>query len=186
MSDITNRWRNARSEIETIIRQVDMKLEKLEAEEKRMENKRDESYIRGAEDMVEAIQLFSNNEESGGMSLDTMKELFGYGNFLVIIENVPPEVIIKKVKQWKEEREKLKETEVKVGDEIEYIRYGKLSEKRIVIRIDDREDDEKIIWTIGLDKFDQYGTSTNDPTEKYHKTGKHYDSIPFPEKGENE
>ena len=66
-----------------------------------------------------------------------------------------------------------------IGDEIEYIKYGKSSEKRIVIRIDDREGDEKIIWTIGLDRFDQYGTSTKDPTEKYRKTGKHYDSIPL-------
>ena len=66
-----------------------------------------------------------------------------------------------------------------IGDEIEYIKYGKASEKRIVIRIDNREGDEKIIWTIGLDRFDQYGTSTNDPTEKYRKTGTHYDSIPL-------
>lgn len=76
------------------------------------------------------------------------------------------------------------EPELCIGDEIEYIKYGKTSEKRIVIRIDNREGDEKIIWTIGLDRFDQYGTSTNDPTEKYRKTGKHYTSIPIP-KGEN-
>ncbi len=82
--------------------------------------------------------------------------------------------------EWKAEKDKEKNDTLCIGDEIEYIKYGKACEKRIVIRIDDRKDDEKIIWTIGLNRFDQYGTSTNDPTEKYRKTGKHYDAIPFP------
>lgn len=180
MSDIANRWRNARSEIETIIRQIDMKLEKLETEEKRMENKRDESYIRGAEDMVEAIQLFSNNEESGGMSLDTMKELFGYGNFLVIIENVPPEVIIKKVKQWKEEREKLKETEFKVGDEVEFWDSNcELFKKYVIIRADPSS---TVIWLLNLKTFCRIWYD-KDKIADLKKTGRHFDTINIPEGG---
>lgn len=181
MSDISVRWRNARSEVGTIISQVDMKLEKLEAEEKRMENKRDESYIRGAEDMVEAIRLFSNNEESGGMSLDTMKELFGYGNFLVIIENVPPEVVIKKVKQWKEEREreKPKETEVKVGDEVEFLNTDIEKYKKYIVIVTDP--DSSTFWLFNPVTFSRLWIDKDD--SNYKKTGRHFDTINIPEGG---
>lgn len=177
MSDISVRWRNTRSEIGTIISQVDTKLEKLEAEEKRMEQKRDESYIQGAEDMRKAMSAIT--VVNGGMSAQDLEEFFGVHHYgYILIENSAKD-IIDKVNRWKEEKEKLKETEFQVGDEVEVSEYGVGScNKYIVIKADS---DSNVLWLLDLRTFLRIWIYKDDSSLK--KTGKHFDTIDIPEGG---
>ena len=153
MSDISVRWRNARAELGTIISQVDTKFEKLEAEEKRMENKRDKSYLKGAEDMKEAMMAIMSLEKDGGMSLKDIDEIFNAPNLKCILEAYSIADIIEKVKQWKEKQEDLKP-----GDEVEVIKdcHLKLGTKYIILSIDCQPKTEpKIYKIIDLTNFNQ-------------------------------
>ena len=173
MSDISVRWRNARSEVGTIISQVDTKLEKLEAEEKRMEQKRDESYIQGAEDMRKAMSAITI--VNGGMSAQDLEEFFGAHHYgYILIENSAKD-IIDRVNQWKEEKEKekLQETEVEHSDH----RNGSCN-KYIVIKADS---DSNVLWLLDLRTFLRIWIYKDDSSLK--KTGKHFDTIDIPEGG---
>lgn len=177
MSEITDKWRKLRQEIGNLICAVDGKIEKIDAEEKRMEQKRDESYIQGAEDMREAMSAIT--VVNGGMSAQDLEEFFGvhyYG--YILIENSAKD-IIDKVNRWKEEKEKLKETEFQVGDEVEVSEYGVGScNKYIVIKANS---DSNVLWLLDLRTFLRIWIYKDDSSLK--KTGKHFDTIDIPKGG---
>lgn len=134
----------------------------------------DEAYNKGIQDLYDALCIFSE-------PVPKMREIFDSVYIEKIILKYSPKEIIDKVNQWKAEKDK-EEQKLRVGDEIEYTFPGKEPEKCIVIGLDGGIDNEKIIWTIGLDLSQRSWFSSNCYWgETYHKTGKHYDAIPFPE-----
>lgn len=177
MSELTDKWRKLRQEMGNLICDVDGKTEKLEAEEKRMEQKQDESYIQGAEDMRKAMSAITII--NGGMSAQDLEEFFGAHHYgYILIENSAKD-IIDKVNRWKEEKEKLKETEFKVGDEVEHLDHRNGScNKYIVIKADS---DSRILWLLDLRTFLRIWIYKDDSSLK--KTGKHFDTIDIPEGG---
>ena len=135
----------------------------------------DTAYSKGLEDARNAVlQLYEN---------ENWYEIFGSCYNFNILNNHSMAEIIEKEKQLKAEKEKqVKEQELRVGDEIEYARSKSRFEKRIIIGIEDGMDDsEKIIWSIDVElSGHRFWFFSTDKDVEYHKTGKHYDSIPFP------
>lgn len=174
MSDISVRWRNARSELGTIISQVDTKLEKLEDEEKRMENKRDESYLKGTEDMRKAVNMLYDACHNG-LTSQKMENLFGTKDIPSIIGRFPAITVIDVLKHVLKEQEQ----EFKVGDEVEHSDHGNGScNKYIVIKVDS---DSNVLWLLDLRKFLRIWIYKDDSGLK--KTGRHFDTIDIPEGG---
>lgn len=119
MSEITDKWKKLRQEMGNLICAVDGKTEKLEAEEKRMEQKRDESYLKGAEDLREAICTLYD-DISHKVSPGEMRDMFNTIYIQKIVESIPAIDIITKVKNWKEEKDERKN--LKPGDEVEVVK----------------------------------------------------------------
>jgi len=174
---ITEQWKVLRRDVGNLISQLDGSFAKLEAEEKRMEHKRDESYIQGAEDMRKAMSAIT--VVNGGMSAQDLEEFFGVHHYgYILIENSAKD-IIDKVNRWKKEKEKLKETEFKVGDEVEVSEYGVGScNKYIVIKANS---DSNVLWLLDLRTFLRIWIYKDDSSLK--KTGRHFDTIDIPEGG---
>ena len=162
MSEITDKWRKLRHEMGNLICAVDGKIEKIDAEEKRMEQKRDASYIEGAEDMKKALCILHDSEQ-----------IFNTAYEYNLLKCVSAANIIKKAEELKEEQEKLKEATFAVGDEIECIdplnmQYGK---KCVVLRV--REE----MKLLDLSDFTVYYSNN---FSDYRKTGKKYSPDPIP------
>lgn len=167
MSEITDKWKNLRRDMGNFICAVDGKIEKIDAEEKRMKDKRDESYLEGTEDMRKAVNMLYD-ASAVGLSSQKMEELFGTVYIQSILSRFSAIYIINALKLFLEE----KEQEFKIGDEIEIedptIRSN--SEKRIIIGV-------------GVNGIHIIDPATFGITwiEKEHakKTGKHYDAVPL-------
>lgn len=174
MSEIRDKWKNLRRDMGNLICAVDGKIEKLEAEEKRMEQKRDESYIQGAEDMRKAINMLYDTKlvESSSIKLE---ELFGTDFIPNILSRHSAAVIIDGVKQFLKE----KEQDFQVGDEVEHSDHINGSyHKYIVIKADS---DSDVLWLLDLRTFLRIWIYKDDSSLK--KTGKHFDTIDIPEGG---
>lgn len=178
MSETSDKWKNLRRDMGNLISQLDGSFTKLEAEEKRMENKRDESYLKGAEDMRKAISAITI--VNGGMSAQDLEEFFGAHHYgYILIENSAKD-IIDKVNQWKEEKEKLEETEFKVGDEVEFWDTNcELFKKYVIIKADPSS---TVIWLLNLKTFCRIWYD-KDKISDLKKTGRHFDTIDIPEGG---
>ena len=168
MSEITDKWRKLRQEMGNLICEVDGKTEKLEAEERRMEQKRDESYLKGTEDMRKAVNMLYDACHIG-LTPQKMEDLFGTNYIPSILGRFPAITVIDGLKRFLKE----KEQEFQVGDEVECIdplnmQYGK---KCVVLRI--REE----LKLLDLSNFSIY-YSTN--FSNYRKTGKRYSFEPIP------
>jgi len=138
----------------------------------------DAAYNKGLKDMHEAIRLIATDESDGGMSVFELKDAFGTLSVFDIILGFTPEEIIDKTLAWITKRKESQE--LHVGDEIEYTYPGREPEKCIVINLENGIENEKIIWTIGLDLSQLSWFSSNCYWgDTYYKTGKHYDSIPL-------
>ena len=170
MSELTDKWRKLRQDIGNLICDVDGKTEKLEAEEKRMENKRDESYLKGTEDMRKAVNMLYNASVIG-LTPRKMEELFGMSYIPSVLSRFAAIDIINGLKQFLKE----KEHDFRVGDEIE-----------IVDPTLTTNGEKRIITKVGVNSILLVDPITFNVTwiEKEHakKTGKHYDAVPFPEK----
>ena len=177
MSELTDKWRKLRQDIGNLICDVDGKTEKLEAEEKRMEQKRDESYKKGAEDLKQTMLTIMSSEKDGGMSLEDIDEIFNAPSLRRILEAYSADDVIEKVNQWK--KEKQEETMFEVGDEVEHSdpRVGSCK-KYIVIKADS---DSDVLWLLDLRTFLRIWIYKDDSSLK--KTGKHFDTIDIPEGG---
>ena len=174
MSEITDKWKNLRRDMGNLISAVDGKIEKIEAEEKRMENKRDESYLKGTEDMRKAIDMLYD-ASAVGLSSQKMENLFGTKDIPSIIGRFPAITIIDVLKHVLKEQEQ----EFKVGDEVEHSdpRNGSCN-KYIVIKADS---DSNVLWLLDLRTFLRIWIYKDDSSLK--KTGRHFDTIDIPEGG---
>lgn len=174
MSELTDKWKKLRQEMGNLISAVDGKTEKLEAEEKRMENKRDESYLKGTEDMKKAVNMLYD-AATIGLSPQKLEELFGTDYIPSILSKFAAIDIINGLKLFLKE----KQEEFKVGDEVEVSEYGVGScNKYIVIKADS---DSNILWLLDLRTFLRIWIYKDDSSLK--KTGKHFDTIDIPEGG---
>ena len=179
MSEITDKWKNLRRDMGNLISQLDGSFAKLEAEEKRMEQKRDASYIEGAEDMREAMIAIVSPDIRCGMRSEEVTNMFCTPYFSSILEQNSAINIIDKVNQWKEEKEKQEETTFEVGDEVEHSDHRDGScHKYIVINADS---DSDVLWLLDLRSFIRIWIYKDDSSLK--KTGKHFDTIDIPEGG---
>ena len=180
MSELTDKWRSTRADLGSIISQVDSKFEKLEAEERRMEQKRDESYLKGAEDMLEAVNMLYDSSKIG-LSSRKMEELFGTVYIRSILDRHSAIEIINGLKKFLEEKEQDKDFQI--GDEVECIDsyYANYKEKYVVVETFEYND-QKAIRLINLRNVSLHETTC---PEGYRKTGKHYTSIPIPKEEED-
>lgn len=167
MSELTDKWRKLRQEMGNLICDVDGKTEKLEAEEKRMENKRDESYLKGTEDMRKAVNMLYDARNIG-LTPQKMEDLFGTYYIPSIVSRFAAIDIIDGLKLFLKEKQNFR-----VGDEIE-----------IVDPTNTSNGEKRIITKIGTNSIHLVEPRTFNVTwiEKEHakKTGKHYDAVPFP------
>lgn len=179
MESIRDEWRELRSRIGNLVCAVDGKVESCEALDKKMQEKKDESYLKGAEDMREVLKILLSPDISYGMPMKEIADIFGTAYNSSILEKYSASEIINKVNQWKEEKEKLKETEFKVGDEVEHSDHINGScNKYIVIKADS---DSSVLWLLDLRTFLRIWIYKDDSSLK--KTGKHFDTIDIPEGG---
>lgn len=149
-------------------------------EQKRQE--KDNDYRKGLKDLHEALRIIAAEDE---MSVFDLNDTFGTCSVCDIILGFTSEEIINKAIEWKtkQKKEEKKDQELHVGDEIEYTYPGREPEKCIVINLENGIENEKIIWTIGLDLSQLSWFSSNCYWgDTYYKTGKHYDSIPLSKK----
>lgn len=150
----------------------DQELQEKEERQVDLQAKIDEAYNKGLQDLYDALRIFSE-------PVPEMREIFDSVYIEKIILKYSPKEIIDKVNQWKAKKEQ-KDQELHVGDEIEYMYPGREPEKCIVINLENGIENEKIIWTIGLDLSQLSWFSSNCYWgETYRKTGKYYDSIPL-------
>ena len=174
MSELTDKWRKLKQEMGNLICDVDGKTEKLEAEEKRMENKRDDSYLKGTEDMRKAINMFYD-ATSIGLSPQKLEELFGTDYIPSILNRFAAIDIINGLKLFLKE----KQEEFKIGDEVEHSDHRNGScNKYIIIKADS---DSDVLWLLDLRTFLRIWIYKDDSSLK--KTGKHFDTIDIPEGG---
>lgn len=150
-------------------------VQKLQEKEERqvdLQAQIDKAYNKGLQDLYDALRIFSE-------PVPEMREIFDSVYIEKIILKYSPKEIIDKVNQWKAKKDK-EDQELHIGDEIEYTYPGRKPEKCIVINLENGIENEKIIWTIGLDLSQLSWFSSNCYWgETYRKTGKHYDSIPL-------
>ena len=174
MSELTDKWRKLRQEMGNLICDVDGKTEKLEAEEKRMKEKRDESYLKGTEDMRKAVNMLYDASNIG-LTPQMMQELFGTVYIPSILSQFSAVYIINGLKLFFEEREQV----FQVGDEVEHSDHRNGScNKYIVIKADS---DSDVLWLLDLRTFLRIWIYKDDSSLK--KTGKHFDTIDIPEGG---
>lgn len=166
-------FNKALQDIQTAYNEYEKELAEKTKETKAQKlQERDEAYNKGIQDLYDALRIFSE-------PVPEMREIFDSVYIEKIILKYPPKEIIDKVNQWKAKKDK-KDQELHIGDEIEYTYPGRKPEKCIVINLENGIENEKIIWTIGLDLSSLSWFSSNCYWgETYRKTGKHYDSIPL-------
>jgi hypothetical protein len=174
MSELTDKWKKLRHEIGNLICAVDGKIEKIDAEEKRMEQKRDESYLKGTEDMRKAVNMLYDARNIG-LTPQKMEDLFGTYYIPSILSRFAAIDIINGLKLILKE----KDQEFKVGDEVEYSNpINGSCNKYIVIKADS---DSSVLWLLDLRTFLRIWIYKDDSSLK--KTGKHFDTIDIPEGG---
>lgn len=145
MSEITDKWKKLRQDMGNLICDVDGKTEKLEAEEKRMKEKRDESYLKGTEDMRKAVNMLYD-ASAVGLSSQKMEELFGTVYIPSILSQFSAIYIINGLKLFLEE----KQEDFKPGDEVEVIKdcHLNLGSKYIIMPEDCQPNTNPKIYSI--------------------------------------
>ena len=119
--DLSEEWRKLRPALGDMICHIDSKMQSIEAEEKRIHEKRDEGYIRGLNDMAQAVMAFTWPVEEGCMSPTDMKNYVGCTSVSDALNIMSIEEFIEKCDKWKadkEAEEKLDQEELHVGDEV--------------------------------------------------------------------
>ena len=173
--DLSEEWRKLRPALGDMICHIDSKMQSIEAEEKRIHEKRDEGYLRGLNDAKEAFWAFCGPSDEGCMTLTDMKNYIGYMSVLDVLKIMSIEEFIEKCDKWKadkEAKEKIDQEELHVGDEVT-ISGSDVFTYIILYRIYENEDLFKLIEPTQLLTYTYSAKSLI-------KTGKHYDSIPLP------
>lgn len=182
--DLSEEWRKLRPALGDMICHIDSKMQSIEAEEKRIQEKRGESYLRGLNDMAQTVIAFTGPVEEGCMAPTDMKNYVGCTSVSDALNIMSLEEFIEKCNKWKADKKK-KEDEIQIGDEVEvsdkdYVTYG---EKYIVTRVDHLKhgSGNDMVWFITSDFHSGWLYSA-----VLKKTGRHFDSIPLKEKKINE
>ena len=172
MESIRDEWRELRSRIGNLVCAVDGKVESCEALDKKMQEKKDESYLKGAEDMREVLRILLSPDISYGMPMKKIVDAFGTPYNSSILEKYSASEIINKVNQWKEEQQE-PTCRFTVGDEIKCIEPLSMNHgmRYVVLRTGDEME---------LLDPNTFTVHYSDNFGYYNKTGKHYDSIPIP------
>ena len=120
----------------------------------------DEAYQRGLEDAWEAAQKVVCKTTAGGMSLDTLKEIFGVQSPAAIMQSNTAQQAIDKIKTYEDKRS----DRIEVGDEVR-TRDGAPSHTFLVTKVTDSH-------VYGISDGGSWNYWTKDEVTK---TGKHYD-----------
>ncbi len=176
--ELSTEWKDLRQRLGNFICHIDGQAASLSAEEKRMEERRDESYWKGVRDFHEAIKAVIAKETIGGMGPEALDEFFGGTHMNLIIYETDPKEIMEKVREWKTEQELVqkKAEEFRVGDEVEakdnYLIGGskaiitEVYNDRLYVAFRDR---------LNNNHMDFFSIIKDDVT----KTGRHFDNIPL-------
>ena len=178
--DLSEEWRKLRPALGDMICHIDSKMQSIEAEEKRIQEKRDEGYLRGLNDLAQAVIAFTGPVEEGCMTPADMKNYVGCTSVSDALKIMSIEEFIEKCDKWKadkEAKEKMDQEELHVGDEVT-VSGSDVFTYIILYRIYENEDLFKLIEPTQLLTYTYSAKSLI-------KTGKHYDSIPLP-KGEKD
>lgn len=175
--DLSEEWRKLRPALGDMICHIDSKMQSIEAEEKRIQEKRDESYNRGLNDMVQAVIAFTGPVEEGCMTPTDMKNYVGCTSVSDALNIMSLKEFIEKCNKWKtdkEAKEKAEQEELHVGDEVTLstITGSDCFTYIVLYRIYENEDLFKLIEPTTLLTYTYSAKSLI-------KTGKHYDSIPL-------
>jgi hypothetical protein len=183
MADICYEWQELRPKLGDLICHIDGKVASLEALEKKIQEKKDESYLSGLEDMKNAISTLTRSIDTGGMSIQDLDEVFRMPSCNLIIEKYTAKEIIDKVNEWKADKNKQKD-QLRVGDEVMIAVHNLPSygETRIVTRIDRTRHSTQLIFVFNRND----GLTTWFSPDCLQKTGKHYDYILLPKEENNE
>lgn len=188
--ELSTEWRDLRQRLGNLICHIDGQAASLSAEEKRMEERRDESYWKGVQDLYEAVKTVVLCKEDGGMTITEIKDYFDpiYMSDILTIGDIltkyDPKTIIENVNKWKADKEREHKEEKKfniweefqVGDEVE-LESGCVGEPRkgIITAIIDANL-LNLVYRLS-DDGELY--SCRVVSKRYKKTGRHFDSIPF-------
>ena len=173
--DLSEEWRKLRPALGNIICHIDSKMQSIEAEEKRIQEKRDDSYIRGVYDMVQAVIAFTGPVEKGCMSKEDMLNYVGCTSISDALNIMSIEEFIEKCNKWKadkETKEKMDKDELHIGDEVTVLGSDVFT-YIILYRIYENEDLFKLIEPTTL-------LTRTYSAKSLIKTGKHYDYIRLP------
>lgn len=172
--DLSEEWRKLRPALGDMICHIDSKMQSIEAEEKRIQEKRDEGYLRGLNDMAQAVIAFTGPVEEGCMTPTDMKDYVGCTSVSDALNIMSIEEFIEKCNKWKADKDNEKQ-EFHVGDEVTLstITGCDCFTYIVLYRIYENEDLFKLIEPTSLVTYTYSAKSLT-------KTGKHYDSIPLP------
>ena len=116
-TELRNEWADIRPHLGNLICHIDGKMESLEAEEKRISERRDESYWQGVQDFYEAVKHVAAAIEDDGMAMNDIKKYFGTRSIVEAICKTDPKTIMETVNKWKADKNKAEE-EFQIGDEV--------------------------------------------------------------------
>ena len=122
----------------------------------------DEAYQRGLEDAWEAAQKVVCKTTAGGMSLDTLKEIFGVQSPAAIMQSNTAQQAIDKIKTYEDKRS----DRIEVGDEVIW------KTENITLIVTSTYEASGLDWCDGVA---QDGKVYRTLIENDRKTGKHYD-----------
>lgn len=176
--ELSTEWKDLRQRLGNLICHIDGRIASLSAAEKRMEELLDERYWKGVQDLDEAVKAIAICIEDGGMTSQDVLDYFGTSLALNALSKTDPKTIMERVNEWKADKERVQkeDNEFHIGDEVELKREC-IEEPRKGI-ISDIVDANILNLIYRLhDNSCLYSCSV--VAEKYKKTGRHFDSIPF-------
>ena len=174
MADICYEWQELRPKLGDLICHIDGKVASLEALEKKIQEKKDESYLSGLEDMKNAFSTMMKPIETGGMSVQDLVKVFRRPSCNLIIEKYTAKEIIDKVNEWKNDKSE-QEIQFQVGDEVVVVDQNLFSygTTQIITRIDRPLNSTQQIFVFNKST----GLITRLSPDCLRKTGDHYDYI---------
>ena len=173
MASIRDEWRELRSRIGNLVCAVDGKVESCEALDKKMQEKKDESYLKGTEDTRKAINMLYDARNIG-LTPQKMEDLFGTYYIPSIFSRFAAIDIIDGLKLLLKDKQ-----DFRVGDEVEHSDHIAGSCNQYIVRKADS--DSSVLWLLDLRTFLRIWIYKDDSSLK--KTGKHFDTIDIPEGG---
>ena len=178
--ELSAEWKDVRIRLSNLICHIDGQMASLSAEEKRMEERRDESYWNGVQDLYEAVKNVAAEIEDDGMATKDMEKYFGEYHIAKVICKNDPKTIMEKVNEWKADKERAQkeDKEFRVGDEVvckaTVPDSYSLPKKGIITAIN-----HEYLNTVWVSSATGNLLIYNVYADNYKKTGRHFDSIPF-------